>query len=286
MLKRIIESIISALLIFIMTFTINLLLIDKTAPKYSIIISDINQSHDGRFIFSTTIQNNDVNIGKNIMLQIPELIVKDDVISNKPANIEFVNSSKIGTSILVSDFSGNESLNLVFRVDSEFDIKKLKVSTEDSKIKIIYLNETINEKAEYIKRIIFTLLSTSIIYGLINLFFTLNQDKKITIVKENISSLEKQLVLLKEDSKEYKSKYRTEMLVLKKRIKEYDKELNFWKNTIRKLVYNSKNSKQENEQIVDLVTKELRTYQTRCSDHVCLDNIEAMSNSIDLDSNK
>ena len=47
------------------------------------------------------------------------------------------------------------------------------------------------------------------------------------------------------------------------RMKDYSKELDFWKNTIRKILYQSDKNNKTNEKIFDMVTGELKTYGTR-----------------------
>ncbi|NFL34457.1 hypothetical protein FDB64_05100 [Clostridium botulinum] len=69
-------------------------------------------------------------------------------------------------------------------------------------------------------------------------------------------------------------------LLLLARIKDYKKELDFWRDTIRKVFYNSQNKKIDSEIIFDEITNNLKTYQTkdkRCED---FDAIKVMANII------
>lgn len=56
------------------------------------------------------------------------------------------------------------------------------------------------------------------------------------------------------------------MILYLARLGDYSKELNFWRDTIRKITYNSTNKNNGTESIIDIVTKSLKTYRTRGTD--------------------
>lgn len=77
-------------------------------------------------------------------------------------------------------------------------------------------------------------------------------------IKDNksIQKLESNLEKLQKESAKIKILYVS-------RISEYAKELSFWRDTIRKIMYNSESKNLNSELIIDTVIKSLKTYHTR-----------------------
>lgn len=71
---------------------------------------------------------------------------------------------------------------------------------------------------------------------------------------------DKQMYKLKRDSKEMR-------LYFLARISQLHKELSFWRDTVRKMLYNSQNEFQTADKVIETVTSTLKTYTTReCSE--------------------
>ena len=76
------------------------------------------------------------------------------------------------------------------------------------------------------------------------------------VADKSSQEYDKQMRELKRDSKEMR-------LYLLTRISQLHKELSFWRDTVRKMLYNSQNEFQTADKVIDTVTSTLKTYTTR-----------------------
>lgn len=70
------------------------------------------------------------------------------------------------------------------------------------------------------------------------------------------------------------------------RINDYKKEIGFWRNTVRKLLYNSKESKSNVDKVIEVITRELKTYTTRENETIlndeCYEIFEQLKDDINI----
>ena len=122
-------------------------------------------------------------------------------------------------------------------------------------------------RVPYFKKVFRDALLTSfimtIIYGIYTFFFF----QKLNHVDKNRTELRKDLQQITFESNktasEAKISHQRIKLLLIARIQDYRKELDFWKDTIRKIIYNQRGAKQDVNDLFDIVTKNLKTYGTR-----------------------
>ena len=84
-------------------------------------------------------------------------------------------------------------------------------------------------------------------------------DKTIENDEQNLSNL-------KRESRELRAYFLTNISQLRK-------ELSFWRNTVRKILYNSKNELQTGDKVIETVTSTLQTYTTREHDKENMDEL-------------
>ena len=120
---------------------------------------------------------------------------------------------------------------------------------------------------EAIRYIIIYTIVYSVVSILSNYWLLNMQEKKMSLIEKRLEIEEKDLVLQRKDfekvkedlNKEYNN-YRKAKIILLARIRDYSKELDFWRDTIRKILYSI--PKNRKEDITKIVTNNLRTYQT------------------------
>ena len=133
-------------------------------------------------------------------------------------------------------------------------------------------------------QISFISLITALIYGVFVFILYVGLDKiknklqdetsKLEIdLKTAMDNLDKTDIKIKENSRA-NAKIR---LVLLSRLSDYAKELEFWRNTIRKLLYSSENKDAAAKQLISQVSKNLKTYTTLTDEKFDFDEVEVLA---------
>lgn len=163
-----------------------------------------------------------------------------------------------------------------------------------SKIKVDYSREPIQNLYTYV----IYLFGITISLG-ISTYFTMKTDKRkrqegeeelrkeLSGIKEELSTIKKKKKTLDQQQEEIRrelsrlEKKRVEMRIFYKlRIKDLSQELNFWKDTIRKLMYMSGTKSINPDIIISTVTKELKTYTVLEKSNDNMDEIFHIANQI------
>lgn len=255
----IINGILSALIPSLIILVLNASIGFFMKEKINISISD-SVYDNGVYITSMSVKNyqkdksiNEINFWitdteiTDIKTDIKKLYDKDT------GNIKLFNviPNYIGTIVIYS----NDKINN----------ENLKIETEE-KSDIVFLNEqkerVFIDIKEYamIAIIYFVVLSAVTINSSINIRNRL--DEKVKKIEEENDKIERRLDKSEEESKEFENLLRKVKVRFIKIITDYAKELDFWKDTVRKLLYKSNENKLENEEIFKTVTLNLKTYNT------------------------
>lgn len=132
-------------------------------------------------------------------------------------------------------------------------------------------------------------LQTAIIYSVIFFFILLWEkarldelQKRIDQNEEAISQSRDQLDSLRKETnriiKEANNRFVKQRIILLKRISDYSKELNFWRNTIKQILRNNFSKSDDVNLIIAEITKGLKTYGTNGKFAQELETIEEMAN--------
>ncbi|MDF2906046.1 MAG: yddM [Herbinix sp.] len=211
-----------------------------------------------------TIKNNSSNKAiKDIEVSVAQYNQILDGITSLTYQINQTNNNMI-----INYIPPNETISLILITKNILDLEDVKI-VYDGRINTTYLEK---------KSITYVLIITqAIIYGLMFLASQYLIDKKIIKFKnelieskEEIKRQDKKLEeneraqenLLKRCDNLVKESHKTRIYYIT-RMKSYSKELDFWKDTIRKLLYQSNEQKVSESLIFDMVTKTLKTYGTR-----------------------
>lgn len=303
------NSIVSSVIAFVVTGILSIIgayiVLILSVPDFSVKIDENIKMNDGKYFTQITVTNNNAKVKGPLFLQFPVKIIEKSIVSNIPINLFIPDSktiSSIGSNIQIKDVLGKQTFVLLILSDQAYDVKKVNASSSNSDVSISYLqDDKLRNKALLGNIIIFSIIF-GIFNGLFNYYYEMRITKKIQDHKDKseklvaemqlnmeevnklcdkqnheASRLKEELSQTKLDINTMKIDLKKETLLLRSRIREYNKELDFWRNTIRKMLYNSKVEQLTSDEIIKLVTKELGTYQTNCSDNVCLESVKAMS---------
>lgn len=135
----------------------------------------------------------------------------------------------------------------------------------DGKIVLNYQN---SKEAEFLKTIK-SILIIIIIYSISIIINFILHRKMVSKIAKRCDDIEIKLAQSIADAEKAEKKiidafkrYRKEKIFYQTRISQLRKELNFWRDTIRKLLYDSKHQEQFSEKILEAVTNNLKTYTT------------------------
>lgn len=152
-----------------------------------------------------------------------------------------------GAVIIYSDKEINEE-NLSLELNEKVNVVFLKSQKESSYIKI----------TEYLVIVLIYFIEFASI-AIINQK-NINKEKERT--NKECDKIRETLEKQEERTKKLFKYEENNRFRLQRRLWDYSKELNFWKDTIRKMLYKSRDRELNNEEIFKIVTQNLKTYRT------------------------
>lgn len=217
------------------------------------------------------LDNLKINIDKNINI--------NNIITSSPLSIainnKIIHNSKINQ-IVIND--------IPYGLITQIFIPK---STNDSYIEFVNHKElkleisTPKFARNPIKEALFIIILMIIIYSIVFFIFNYIENNRNKIIKEELTKSKKQLVdmaekiteqqniLLNEhkqankQANKIKKEFTKNKLIFLARLTDCTKELTFWRDTIRKIMYDANKKNVDSEMIIDTVTKSLKTYSTK-----------------------
>lgn len=198
---------------------------------------------------------------QEINLWLDNVIVKN--INTELKNVTTNNNIKINN--IEPDYTGS----IIIYSEKEINEQNLKVELNE-KCNLVFTNS--QKEIAYIQ--IINYLGTALIYFIefaIMLYLSNKiSSKQVEKLKEKVEEEEKVLKLL-EKSQEKTSKQEKELqrrtmknkLLLERKISDYSRELNFWKDTIRKILYGISKDETQKKDVFEIVTENLKTYRTK-----------------------
>lgn len=171
------------------------------------------------------------------------------------------NYEKINNNIKIKDIIPEYTGSIILHSENEINEQNLKIEINE-KANIVFLSTQKESAYIQIEKYIGTALIYFIEFTIMLIFDKRYYDKKRRESQEECNRLEEKIKQVEEKANKIYKQSLYGKLKLQKRIMNYSKELNFWKDTIRKLLYKSKENKIKDNDIFQIVTKNLKTYQT------------------------
>jgi hypothetical protein len=243
---------------------------------------------------------------KDMQIRIPVSITQKQISANKPLQIEIINSNtghNTGSIIKIKEIPKKISLQLLIITNDSIDSKEIEVYGESLSI------ERISEVESSVMSQLKYLISQAVIYALfigISTYWSHKKsEERVAIVKEKqahlreqlersdklLESAEKDTVQVRESLKEYENKLikakndeLKKQILLKAKLNDYRKELNFWRNTIRKILYSFPSGDKNANDLMGIITKSLKTHQTNEREEHDFETLKVLSKMIkDID---
>ena len=166
---------------------------------------------------------------------------------------------------ILPDYTGN----IVIYSEKEISEQNLKVELNE-KYNLVFISS--QKESAYIQ--IINYLGTALIYfiefAIMLYLYKKFTNRKIKEQERKIEETERAIRILKQDqettmkeAKRINKRIMKNKLLFARRLSDYSRELNFWKDTIRKILYRVSKEDMKKNNICEIVTDNLRTYRTK-----------------------
>lgn len=259
--KIIVDAIMTSLISSLVLLIINLGGYWFTKEKINITVTPSSYINN-EYVTVISIKNfqNNKSI-QEINLWLDNVIVKN--ISTELKNETTNNNIKINN--VVPAYTGS----IIIYSEKEINEQNLKVELNE-KCNLVFTNS--QKESAYIQ--IINYLGTALIYFIefAIMLYLANKinNKKIEKLEKKIEGEEKVLKLLEQSqkisekkAKELQKRIMKNKLLLERKLSDYSRELNFWKDTIRKILYGVSKDAMKKKDICEIVTDNLKTYRTK-----------------------
>lgn len=284
--NRIIQSIITTIIVSIVGSLLSFGIGYFSNENGYIHISKSIKTEDNLYITTLKIENNNNKTINDLSFKLNNNGDLLNVYSNYPIEINYKNKNNIEY-ISLSNLFSDKTFDLL--ISSKIPYEKNDVEFMNAEEKDF---EIVRELQGDIRRkeVVTLGVIASLFYGvMIGLFFYIiknRQDKyndKFSKKQEEIEkrneNLEKDSQKINEETKKMQKELHKYKLVLLARLRDYSKELSFWKDTIRKIMYKTDENKNEDrsEKLFKIVTKNLKTFSTRKDVEIDYKTIEILA---------
>lgn len=307
--KNNIFNIIATLIIgTIFNFIVNCGVTYVNSDKAVVRIGEVIKTGDANYVCNIDISNFYKKDMDDIRFTIPDNIDLQNFYCNNPIKIKKIESDISGNTDSVFSISGilnGQTTSLVMNLNSDINAKDILVSKNDYKIKVKYGSNEERPIYEAIRFSIIIAIVYAIVMALMNFYLEKIRDIKIAKAKEGLekqlkeTEKSKELVekqyneavdsnkkvnekvnKVNEELNDIKLSLKKEKILLLNRIRDYKKELNFWRDTIRKILYENHYSDRQIERVFDSVTSNLETYGTKENEKISYDEIKILSDML------
>ncbi|USK64845.1 hypothetical protein [Peribacillus frigoritolerans] len=232
---------------------------------------------------------------KNLRISIPNAMEEKQVKSNLPLNIKLVkNNIGTGSVFEITKFSQNSNVELILTTDKPINDKDIVLVDNGNKIDLKYASDIENPAKKQNKIIITNAVIFALMMG-VNTYVSGKRresqikalegkiavlDETVRIDDEKVKELRKELNnVVIQFEKRNSSNMKSKILLLAK-LNDYRKELSFWRDTIRKIIYQLPNGENKAEQLVKIVSKSLKTYQTHEKQENDFESLKVLSKMV------
>lgn len=271
--ENIISSLFAGFIIFISSVAFTYFF-DKTSV---ITIGDSVKVEEKQFFNQVNISAYE-NINK-LRISVPVQMTENEIKSNIPLNIKIIENN-VGTTsgsvFEISKIMADSNVELVLISNNLINSRDIAVHSTEDTISVQYSQELINPLILRMKNLALSALLYTIMLFILTYISDKHRDKKIYAVKEQLKTTERELTgwinekddlkdevrQSKKDIMKVKEDMRKSNILLQAKLNDYQKELSFWRDTIRKIIYRLPNGENKAEQLIKIVSSSLKTYQT------------------------
>jgi len=286
MFARLGEAVLSFILLGVVTFISSYAISYFFGSNSEMIIGEAAEVTENNYVLAIDIAN--YKDYKKTSIEFPIKIDEKNITSSVPINIKQVeNNVGINDAVVmdVSNIPPDSNFQLFVSSGDLMDNKDITV-IDNSEFQVKYKQDLGNPVNSLIKELFVTAAIYSCVYVLFLLLANRSlakrkkemeeaQEVRIGVVREQLAAVQEfsesankesekfktELKELKAESLKLKQDYRKSRILLHSKLNDYQKELNFWRDTVRKILYKLPNNKSTSEEVLKTVTETLGTYQ-------------------------
>jgi len=290
--KYFIEGIINLIVSLLVIFITNFLLALPFTAKGEVIISDVYKTSDISYQRHIEINNFTDKYIEDLLVKVPLTCSID--------NEKYINTLEIENKKNMDELT-LFSLNMIEPKSST--ILLISQETQDEQIIFTNLHEKkltlIKERKKYspIIALAKSVLPNAIIYAIMFAIFTLissyftdktteELNRRINVNDGKIDILQNEINKNKEYYKKSINSIQKRIMLLKLTLRDYVKELDFWRNVVKNLLFIKDKSNTNAENLFSIVTNTLKTYTIKSKDNKDIDEIFFLADQLTKDDNK
>lgn len=285
--KKLANTIVTVAVTFVITLALNLIIELLTQDKGAVMIGPV-VTIQGQPYMPIDISNHAQEPLNNLVLSIPESTDSYSIISSSPIEVEEV-PDLVGTNtrkrIQISGLEPRQVTQLLVPMADQ-DAAELVRLVNAKQVGLAI------ERVEDIERPISLAMKdavvTASIYAAIIaigtfLYYAQSEEvgKKLDKAMSESRELESRVAAtqaeLQEKVSEVANRQKRYQILLLARLSDYSKELSFWRDTIRKILYQTSGDSKTSEIVINQVTETLRTYGTRSEAADDFETIEVLA---------
>jgi hypothetical protein len=281
--KKIANTITTVAITFAITLALNLVVQLLTQDKGMVMIGPV-VTIQGQPYMPIDISNHAQEPLDNLVLTIPESTDSHSIISSSPIEVEEI-PDVVGTSIRkriqISGLEPRQVTQLLVPMADQ-DAAELVRLVNAKQVGLAI------ERVEDIERPISLAMKdavvTASIYAVMLAIMTFWHYGQLGDLREETEAISKKLdeamaqaQELEEEASQITNKQKRIQILLLARLSDYSKELSFWRDTIRKILYQATGDSKGSETVINQVTETLRTYGTRSGAADDFETIEVLA---------
>lgn len=262
--KKIKEIALPVIITFFISYIINFSIYYIASNDGSIQLGSILNINNQNYMVCEFTNYSEKNINE-LKMSVPISTKVEDILSSTPLDISTIHSNinnNLSKLIEISGFVPFYKATFLIPIKNITEITLIKVlNAKFKKVDITISTEIDNPLKKVLKEALITASLYTIIFAIFFLIFQNNIDKRWSQLKE-VNDGHKEIIkgLEKKIDSIHKSGKIIRGYILAKTT-DYIKELDFWRDTIRKILY-FKDKKIDSDEIFKIVTDNLKTYST------------------------
>jgi len=311
--KKYIETIVTVIITFVISLVLNSISTYITQDQGMVKMGSTMKVNNQEYL-PLDIETYSSKTTNGLLFAIPSVTLVTEIVSSHPLNIEEIPAA-IGISDIkymkLSDIEPSTTVQLLIPITSNQDASLIRLTNQEQlRFSVVRKDEVKSPLNTAVQEALKIATISSLLYGIVLLWMLANSEKRDKEWKENLENsnkewkerVEKTDKELKADLEKMDHETQEKMTELKRKVSEgeersenvinqfqrvrllllarlsdYGKELDFWRDTIRKILYESKADERTVERIFDQVTKSLKTYSVQ-EREVDFNAIETLAN--------
>lgn len=280
--KRVIEGIAIFFASFLITSFVNFFINYATSSSGEITKGAIVQFDDSSY-YSLEIVNHSNKSLNDLRVSVPDGFSTNRIRSNLSLKFELEESTNSGDSKLsISGIEPESKYLLLLPVQSSTSSDLSVLNNQEFGIGVKEFGSIDNPQWEILKSVAIDALVYSVVVFIGFIFISSKIDKTKSNLAESRKTQEKLLRQIEDalnKSNDALNMYRRVKTLMIARISDYSKELEFWRNTIRKILISDYDKSEDSvEDLLQEISKSLNTQRTLAMDRYNFDEIEVMVN--------